>query len=104
MKARVKATGNIVDVKWFAHNSSGAIYADSTHSSKYYEHELDFDTVYNYWEKLKHQAAISAMQVLIAEYRNTQGKYGLSENLIQETCAKESIEFATALVEKLKNE
>ena len=59
------------------------------------------DTPY-YWEELKHQYAGMAMQVLIAEYRKTQGKYGLSENLIQETCAKESIEFATALVEKLK--
>ena len=58
----------------------------------------------DYWEKLKHQYAGMAMQVLIAEYRNTKGKYGLKENFIQETCAKESIEFATALVEKLKNE
>ena len=102
MKARVKATGNIVDVEWYGHDSMGTIYADVTLTTKYYEYELDFNTVYDYWERLKHQYAGMTMQVLIAEYRNTQGKYGLSENLIQETCAKESIEFATALVEKLK--
>ena len=95
MKARVKATGNIVDVKWFAHNSSGAVYADSTHSSKYYEHELDFDTVYDYWEKLKHQYAGMAMQALIidASYAGSEGPKYLVE---------ECVTIATALVEKLK--
>ena len=76
MKARVKATGNIVDVEWYGHDSMGTIYADITLITKYYEYELDFNTVYDYWTRLKHQYAGQAMQVLIAEYRNTQGKYG----------------------------
>lgn len=61
MKARVKATGNIVDVEWYGHNSMGTIYADVTHTTKYYEYELDFDTVYDYWTRLEHQYAGMAM-------------------------------------------
>lgn len=55
MKARVKATGNIVDVEWYGHDSMGTIYADVTHTTKYYEYELDFNTVYDYWTRLEHQ-------------------------------------------------
>ena len=65
MKARVKVTGNIVDVEWYGHNSTGTIYADVTHTTKYYEYELDFDTVYDYWTRLEHQAAIAAMQGIL---------------------------------------
>ena len=97
MKARVKATGNIVDVEWFSHNSTGARYADSTHSSTYYEHELDFNTVYDYWEKLKHQYAGMAMQAyMIAAH--------ISHFSFCENDMKDCVSMATALVEKLKNE
>ena len=66
MKARVKATGNIVDVEWYGHNSMGTIYADVTHTTKYYEYELDFDTVYDYWTRLEHQYAGMAMQGMLS--------------------------------------
>lgn len=103
MKARVKATGNIIDVEWYGHNSMGTIYADVTHTQNYYEYELDFDTVYDYWAYLAHQYAGMTMQALIKDYREAQGKHGFDEKLIQETCAKESIELAHALVEKLRD-
>ena len=97
MKARVKATGNIVDVEWFGHNSAGARYADNTHSSTYYEHELDFNTVYDYWEKLKHQYAGMAMQAyMIAAH--------ISHFSFCENDMKDCVNMATALVEKLKND
>ena len=94
MKARVKATGNIVDVEWFGHNSVGARYADSTHSSTYYEHELDFNTVYDYWERLKHQYAGMAMQAYITRHDD--------DRFYIDDLAKDAVNFATALVEKLK--
>jgi flavodoxin len=95
MKARVKATGNIVDVKWYGHNSMGSRYADITNSSTYYEYELDFDTVYDYWDKLKHQYAGMAMQGLILTASKHQGT--------DKEVAQWAEEYATALVEKLKS-
>lgn len=92
MKARVKATGNIVDVEWYGHDSMGTIYADVTHTTKYYEYELDFDTVYDYWTRLEHQAAIAAMQGILA-HEGTEFKNYLPQD---------AMEIAHALVEKIK--
>ena len=94
MKARVRATGNIVDVEWYGHNSMGAIYADATHTAKYYEYELDFDTVYDYWTRLEHQYAGMAMQGLVITATKHQGS--------DEEMARWAVEYATALVQKLK--
>ena len=88
MKARVKATGNIVDVEWYGHDSMGTIYADVTHTTKYYEYELDFDTVYDYWTRLEGMA----MQGFLAS-----GMENTNENV-----AEHSIKQAHALVEKMK--
>lgn len=96
MKARVKATGNIVDVEWYGHNSMGTIYADVTHTTKYYEYELDFDTVYDYWTRLEHQYAGMAMQGLLANHYITD-RIDISV-LITEAAST----FAKSLVEKMK--
>ena len=100
MKARVKATGNIVDVEWYGHDSMGTIYADVTHTTKYYEYELDFDTVYDYWTRLEHQYAGMAMQGILS---NPNLAY---KNIITETIcnyvAERVKEIAHALVEKMK--
>lgn len=96
MKARVKATGNIVDVEWYGHNSMGTIYADVTHTTKYYEYELDFDTVYDYWTRLEHTYAGMAMQSLIMTSTHN---FGTSEQI-----AMWANEYATALVKELKEE
>ena len=94
MKARVKATGNIVDVKWYGHSTVGAIYADSTHSVKYYEHELDFNTVYDYWDKLKHQYVGMAIQGMLSRSQIR----GVSLNAF----VSDAIDIADAAVEMLK--
>ena len=97
MKARVKATGNIVDVEWYGHNSMGTIYADVTHTTKYYEYELDFDTVYDYWTRLEHQYAGMAMNALLLTNNTRNGDLeGMRE------CNTNAMAIAYALVEKLK--
>ncbi len=101
MKARVKATGNIVDVEWYGHNSMGTIYADVTHTAKYYEYELDFDTVYDYWTRLEHTYAGMAMQGLCANYTEfTKVNDGTVTN--REMITENARLIAHALVEKLK--
>jgi hypothetical protein len=95
MKARVKATGNIVDVEWYGHNSMGTIYADVTLTTKYYEYELDFDTVYDYWTRLEHQYAGMAMQGILANY-------GVEP--LPDDAAHDAYNYAHALVEKMKQE
>ena len=101
MKARVKATGNIVDVEWYGHNSMGTIYADVTHTAKYYEYELDFDTVYDYWTRLEHQAAIAAMQGLMSYVEQITPKEGRS---FCDEIVDISFKVAHDLVEKYKKE
>lgn len=96
MKARVKATGNLVDVKWYKHNSIGSIYADVTHIHKYYEDELDFNTVYDYWTRLEHQYAGMAMQGMLA------GTY--YQGLPHDRVIEDAQYIAHALVEKYKKE
>ena len=107
MKTRVKATGNIVDVEWYGHDSMGTIYADVTHTTKYYEYELDFDTVYDYWTRLEHQYAGWVMQVLMTDpalinvYRED-GKIAMKSFV--EAAADICYDFSHALVEKMKEE
>ena len=96
MKARVKATGNVVDVEWYGHDTMGSIYTDVTHTKKYYEYELDFNTVYDYWDKLLHQYAGMAMQGFISASRG----FNVEEDVYNIPYYSELI--ATALVEKLK--
>ena len=96
MKARVKSTGNIVDVKWCGHNSMGSRYADSTNSSTYYEYELDFDTVYDYWDKLKHQYVGMAIQGMLSRSE--------IRGVSLDAFVSDAIDIAIAAVEKLKSE
>ena len=104
MKARVKATGNIVDVEWYGHNSMGTIYADITHNTKYYEYELDFDTVYDYWTRLEHQYAGMAMQALLSS-DTMMGILSRRDNgTMEEEVAREAFDYAHTLVEKMKGE
>lgn len=107
MKARVKATGNIVDVEWYGHDSMGTIYADVTHTTKYYEYELDFDTVYDYWARFEHQAAIAAMQTMLATLYNSKfcvGNFESYTKVDSKEIARLSKVYAHALVEKYKEE
>lgn len=95
MKARVKATGKIVDVELYYTTPRIKTYTDG---SQYYNgDELDFNVEYtdpNYWTRLEHQAAIAAMRGML-----TTTSMGSSEQI-----AEWSIEYAHALVEKYKKE
>ena len=87
MKARVKATGEIIEVV-----KDGPFYNAIDGYERYYEHELDFQDVISYWTRLEHQAAIVAMQGFLA------GRMEDTYNRVAEF----SINQAHALVQKLK--
>ena len=95
MKARVKATGEIVNVyNW----GDPTFRADN--GNLYQRVELDFDVEDennpDYWEKLLHQYAGMAMQGMLSN--------PACENLITKAIVKEAVDIASALVEKLKGE
>ena len=106
MKARVKATGRVIEVMNVMDEEGVGIWEDMSDVSicptKYHNYELEFidlpkDLQHNipdYWEKLKHQYAGMAMQGFIAA----------RANFAADSTAKWSIEYATALVNKLKGE
>ena len=95
MKARVKETGEIVEV----HTCYDADFEDRQ-GRYYWEHELyfgkldDFDKDEpDYWEKLLHQYAGMAMQGMLANY-------GVEP--LPDDAANDAREYAHALVEKMK--
>ena len=96
MRARVKATGEIVEV----YTSYDADFVDR--NGKYYwEHELFFGSLDvssydepDYWTRLEHQYAGMAMQGLLAS--------GDWDECSWDIIAEDAIRAATALVGKLK--
>ena len=97
MKARIKSTGEIGIV-----SNIDLLFGNK--GCRYQSNEVEIIDSYadieitkepDYWEKLKHQYAGMAMQGLLANHGY---KYHASN------VAKGAIEFATALVEKLKEE
>ena len=69
MKARVKATGEIVEVKYSRQMGPDAVYRDLVTGEHYMDFELSFlpeDGTPDYWTRLEHRAAIAAMQGLCA--------------------------------------
>lgn len=99
MNARVKATGEIVEV---AYHGLG-VYVDMNKWDK----EYNFDEIIvldngdpDYWTRLEHQYAGMAMQGLV-----TRGEVlGSSVQEIARDIAEISCEVAHALVEKMKEE
>lgn len=113
MKARVKATGEIVEVNKvtsYNKNLKAIVYYKAENGFPYKEEHLDFECLEldivdvkeksfpkdepDYWEKLKHQYAGMVMAGMISA--DFEGTY--------KRIAEDAIEAATALVEKLKNE
>ena len=113
MKARVKRTGQIVNVFTSFDNSTGTpricyeVLEDP--GIQYLPEELDFYITFDhleevvsdiqaanieYWEKLKHQYAGMAMQGMLASSPGS--------NMSDDDIAYFAVKFATALVEKLK--
>lgn len=116
MKERVKAAGEIVEVRGVIKYDSECnplVYYKAENGVPYKEEHLDFKDLTqgkvdvkekslpkdepDYWEKLKHQYAGMAMQQMVN--RVNQGY----EYVYEET-AIVALNFATALVNKLKEE
>ena len=101
MKARVIATGEIVDVELSHYIGDVAWYITKCNAS-YSENELEFiDAPEDYWTRLEHQYAGMAMQGLMSILPQIGGIEGRSKQT-------EVIDIATsvahALVEKYKKE
>ena len=96
MKARVKATGEIVEV--YESCSEGFPWTDEMGDKVWKTEELIFlettDNTPDYWTRLEHQYAGMAMQGILSFYGN--GKVS------GEYCADEAKYYAHALVEKMK--
>lgn len=105
MKARVKATGNIVDATYWNTSANGIKYYDIDNSGyTMTENELDFDFSYtpDYWTRLEYQYAGMAMQGMLAN-SSIELDYKGDEECIQ-AVAIVAGNFAHALVEKYKKE
>ena len=107
MKARVKATGEIVDVM-YSHTANDKgydlIWYITPRGVCFSKKELEFiDTgeSLGYWERLKHQYAGQAMQGLMTLLPNIGGIEGRTPN---DEIVDIAVATATALVEKLKSE
>lgn len=95
MKARVKATNEIIDVSRLVDKY---IMTNHPHSITFDADELDFECEPDYWERLKHQYAGMAMQGILS-----------NNELYREICKSHNLEttimeYATALINRLKEE
>lgn len=94
MKARIKATGEIVDIAEYS-----TIYAEN-HINCFYPNELDIlNNSDDYWARLEHQYAGMAMQGLMSNIKQ------LTPNMGHSYCDEIvgiSASTAHALVEKMK--
>ena len=111
MKARVIATGEIVDVHRLCASSQGDIWQKKS-GKEYFAHELDFDVKeppkprYNpdYWTRLEHQYAGMAMQGVLNNSLLIAGLLKVNkshEDIVAEVTGT-AVRYAHALVEKLK--
>lgn len=91
MKARVKATGEIVEVRPSEYKCD----MQGENGTLWTPRELEFEDTPDYWEKLKHQYAGMALSRLV-ELVNHGYEYVYEEVAILAT------NYATALVNKLK--
>ena len=111
MKARVKETGEIVDVQdcgsVFCDGALYQGYVDINHN-KYLPKDLEFDgidyTPQDYWTRLEHQYAGMAMQSYVSNnvYLREIREMCKEPQEMRDLIADLSVLLATALVEKLK--
>lgn len=93
MKARVIATGKIVEISTFQDNNK--------FPTTYDENELEFFVPNDYWTRLEHQAAIAAMQGILASPFDIPN---LGSGDHYQDAAIHAAKYAHALVEKYKKE
>ena len=105
MKARVKATGEIVEIVGEGIQNSNMVMA--AHGEWFTKDELDIVPLSwkpfepTYWQKLKHQYAGMAMQGLMSYVEQITPKEGRS---FRDEIVDISVTVAHALVEKYKKE
>ena len=99
MKARIKATGEIVEVV-----KDGPFYNVIDGYERYYEHELDFQDTLDYWTRLEHQYAGMAMQSYVSNnvYLREIREMCKEPQDMRDLIADLSILLATTLIQKLK--
>ena len=109
MKARVKATGKIVEVKYSRQMGPDAVYRDLVTGEHYMDFELSFlpeDGTPDYWTRLEHQYAGMAMQGMLSNTSLISMLFDATKDhdeLLKEVVIC-SHEYAHALVEKYKKE
>ena len=122
MKARVKATGEVIEVEHTAYDVNGKViwrYADIEDASLYTDGQLDFNLEENhkgsqiiplpyepdYWEKLKHQYAGMAMQGILSNNNLLTALCDRNKEVpISKMVLDNADIIATALVNRLKEE
>lgn len=103
MKARIKATGEIIEISGYNY-----LYAEN-HEESYTLNEVEFLDVQeksllnepDYWDKLLHRYAGMAMQGMLS---NCEFPAYSTDGYHKENIADNALEYATALVNKLKEE
>ena len=98
MKARVKATGEIVEVS--SSNKLGLL----TEDNRFFLIEELEEVNPDYWEKLKHQYAGMAMQAILSSNVMMEILSRRDNGTMEDEVAMEANDYATALVNKLKEE
>lgn len=107
MKARVKATGEIVEVKYSRQIGPDAVYRDLVTGEHYMDFELSFlpeDGTPDYWTRLEHQYAGMAMQALLSSDTMLEVLSRRNNGTMEEEVAREAFDYAHAFVEKYKKE
>lgn len=107
MKARVKSTGEIVEVDFHMETKRGKMFGEVTDSKrlckpdssyrKFYQDEIEFlsyEDTPDYWTRLEHQAAIAAMGGICGNTNYDETSWG--------DMAEDAIRAAHTLVKKLK--
>lgn len=92
MKARIKATGEIIEVYFYG--KEGYDYVCNDKEECYERGELEILDEPDYWTRLEHQYAGMAMQGILANEGTKVKKY----------LPQEAKDIALALVEKMKEE
>lgn len=105
MKAKVKATGKVVEAKINMNiapvcGGSAKVFYDCSDGNTYLDTDLDFINVEPDWQHVKIQAAIAAMNGLLTG--TSAERYTL--RISPEQIAKDSNEYADALIKELQKE
>ena len=105
MKARIKSTGEIVEVQNYDYGDNMYLEKIGEMSGRVFHiSEIDFDNLDtpDYWERLKHQYAGMAMQGMLSCKDIIIEMGNLKDKSIEYGIALASNNFATALVERMK--